>query len=94
MSIKDQGDSLTLAKGHSVFEFRSFYFSKTVELFKTKYHVQRRAAQRSRRHLTRESEVLGRYPVWPHTSFLLLLIQEGPLLVTGECMCTKYWLTA
>ena len=62
MSIKDQGDSLTLAKGHSVFEFGSFYFSKLVELFKTKYHVQRRAAQRSRRHLTRESEVLGSIP--------------------------------
>ena len=27
-------------------------------------------------------------------SFLLLLIQEGQLSVTGESMCTKYWLTA
>ena len=26
-------------------------------------------------------------------SFLLLLIQEGQLSVTGESMCTKYWLT-
>ena len=26
--------------------------------------------------------------------FLLLLIQEGQLSVTGESMCTKYWLTA
>ena len=25
-------------------------------------------------------------------SFLLLLIQEGQLSVTGESMCTKYWL--
>ena len=27
-------------------------------------------------------------------SFLLPLIQEGQLSVTGESMCTKYWLTA
>ena len=27
-------------------------------------------------------------------SFLLRLIQEGQLSVTGESMCTKYWLTA
>ena len=27
-------------------------------------------------------------------SFLLPLFQEGQLSVTGECMCTKYWLTA
>ena len=27
-------------------------------------------------------------------SFLLLLIQKGQLSVTGESMCTKYWLTA
>ena len=27
-------------------------------------------------------------------SFLLPLIQEGQLSVTGENMCTKYWLTA
>ena len=27
-------------------------------------------------------------------SFLFPLIQEGYLLVPGECMCTKYWLTA
>ena len=27
-------------------------------------------------------------------SFLLPLIQEGQLSVTGEGMCTKYWLTA
>ena len=27
-------------------------------------------------------------------SFLLLLIQEGQLSVTGESTCTKYWLTA
>ena len=34
-----------------------------------------------------------RYPVQPHNSFLLPLIQEGHLSVTGESMCTKYWLT-
>ena len=27
-------------------------------------------------------------------SFLLPLIQEGQLSVSGESMCTKYWLTA
>ena len=27
-------------------------------------------------------------------SFLLPLIQEGQLSVTGESMCTKYWLAA
>ena len=27
-------------------------------------------------------------------SFLLPLIQEGKLSVTGDSMCTKYWLTA
>ena len=27
-------------------------------------------------------------------SFLLSLVQEGQLSVTGERMCTKYWLTA
>ena len=26
-------------------------------------------------------------------SFLFLLFQEGQLSVTGESMCTKYWLT-
>ena len=30
-----------------------------------------------------------------HTfSFLLLLFQEGQLLVSGKSMCIKYWLTA
>ena len=44
-------------------------------------------------HLTRKSEVLG---LSGHIlSFLLPLIQEGQLSVTGESrMCTKYWLTA
>ena len=27
-------------------------------------------------------------------SFLLPLIQEGQLSVSGESMCTRYWLTA
>ena len=27
-------------------------------------------------------------------SFLLSLIQEGQMSVTGKSMCTKYWLTA
>ena len=44
-------------------------------------------------HLTRKSEVLGSIP-WHILSFLLPLIQVGHLSVTGESMCTKYWLTA
>ena len=46
-------------------------------------------------HLTHKSEVLGYDTPSGHLlSFLLLLIQEGQLSVTGESMCTKYWLTA
>ena len=37
-------------------------------------------------HLTRKSGNI--------LSFLLPLFQEGQLSVTGESMCTKYWLTA
>ena len=44
-------------------------------------------------HLTRKSEVLGLIPGLATLSFLLPLIQEGQLSVTGESMCTKYWLT-
>ena len=44
-------------------------------------------------HLTRKSGVLGSIPGLA-TSFLLPLIQEAQLSVTGESMCTKYWLTA
>ena len=46
-------------------------------------------------HLTHKSEVLGFDTRSSHIlSFLLPLIQEGQLSVTGESMCTKYWLTA
>ena len=39
--------SLTFAKGHSVFKLKSFFvFSKTVELFETKYHVKDFQAQK------------------------------------------------
>ena len=44
-------------------------------------------------HLARKSGVLGSIP--GHIlSFLRPLIKEGQLSVTGESMCTKYWLTA
>ena len=46
-------------------------------------------------HLTRKSEVLGSIPglaTYPVLLFLLPLIQEGQLSVTGENMCMKYWL--
>ena len=45
-------------------------------------------------HLTRKSDVLGSVRSGHILSFLLPLIQEGQLSVTGESMCTKYWLTA
>ena len=48
-------------------------------------------------HLTRKSGVLFiRFDTRPGNilSFLLPLFQEGQLSVTGESMCTKYWLTA
>ena len=47
-------------------------------------------------HLTRKSGVLGSIPGLSGNilSFLLPLFQEGQLSVTGESMCTKYWLTA
>ena len=40
-----------------------------------------------------KSEYLGSIPGLATLSFLLPLIQEGQLSVTGESMCTKYWLT-
>ena len=46
-------------------------------------------------HLTRKSGVLGFDTQSGNIlSFLLPLFQEGQLSVTGESMCTKYWLTA
>ena len=48
-------------------------------------------------HCTRHSSfaVLGvNAQAFPFGPFLLPLFQEGQLSVTGESMCTKYWLTA
>ena len=47
-------------------------------------------------HLTRKSGVLGSIPglATYFFSFLLPIFQEGQLSITGESMCTKYWLTA
>ena len=45
-------------------------------------------------HLVRKSEVLGSIPGLATLSFLLPLIQEGQLSVTGKSMCKKYWLIA
>ena len=39
MSVKVQGHSLTLAKGHLVFKLKTLFYSKTVGLLETKYHV-------------------------------------------------------
>ena len=43
--------------------------------------------------LTQEPEVPGLISGPATVSFLLPLIQEGHLSVTGESMCMKYWLT-
>ena len=41
------------------------------------------------------TQVIGEDSLSLHiVSFPLPLIQEGQLSVTGESMCTKYWLTA
>ena len=45
-------------------------------------------------HLNHKSEVLGSIPGLATYFLLLSLSQEGQLSVTGESICTKYWLTA
>ena len=45
-------------------------------------------------HLTRKSGVLGSIPGLAIYFRFFPLFQEGQLSVTGESMCTKYWLTA
>ena len=59
------------------------------------FHKPGRVAQSVAR-LTQEPEVPGSVLGPAYLSFLLPLIQEGQLLVTGEstCMCTKNGLTA
>ena len=57
-------------------------------------YIEHLDGQQSVGHLTRKSEVLVRYPVWPHTFVSPSADSRGQLSVTGESMCTKYWLTA
>ena len=46
-------------------------------------------------HLTCKSGVLGSIPgLATYFRFSFRFVQEGQLSVTGESMCTKYWLTA
>ena len=46
-------------------------------------------------HLTRKSEVLGSIPgLATYFRFAFRFFQEEQLSVTGESVCTKYWLTA
>ena len=48
-----------------------------------------------RRAVDMATDSSARSPGFSHKlSYLLPLIQEGQLSVTGESMCTKYWLTA
>ena len=58
------------------------------------YHFQPGRVAQSEGHLTHKSGLLGLIPSGNILSFLLPLFQEGQLSVTGESMCTKYWLTA
>ena len=50
--------------------------------------------------ISRHSKIIqfnsGGFDTWSGNilSFLLPLFQEGQVSVTGESMCTKYWLTA
>ena len=43
-------------------------------------------------HLTRKSGVLGSIPGL--ATYFRFSFKEGQLSVTGESMCTEYWLTA
>ena len=45
-------------------------------------------------HLTRKSGVLGSIPGLATYFRFSFRFHEGQLSVTGESMCTKYWLTA
>ena len=46
-------------------------------------------------HLSRKSGVLGSiHGLATYFRFSFRFLQEGQLSVTGESMCTKYWLTA
>ena len=46
-------------------------------------------------HMTPKSGVLGSIPcLATYFRFSFRFFQEGQLSVTGEGMCTKYWLTA
>ena len=67
--------------------FEEFYFCCCSKLFMG------RIAQ-SVGHLTRKSGPGFDTRSGNILSFLLPLFQEGQLSVTGESMCTKYWLTA
>ena len=72
-------------------------FSIATWLYGDFLHHSRAAGPRSAIGRTPDSQVMG-----PEIdtrsgnilSFLLPLFQEGQLSVTGESMCTKYWLTA
>ena len=74
-----------------------YYLSTTIErptYLSTLTSSQGRVAQ-SVGHPTHKSGVLGSIPgLATYFLFLLPLFQEGQLSVTGESMCTKYWLTA
>ena len=75
----------------------SSFLKQMQSTFQIPFHNKRhpgRVAQ-SVGHLTHKSGVLGSIPGSGNIlSFLLPLFQEGQLSVTGESMCTKYWLTA
>ena len=71
------------------------YFYHLIHLFIVLFNPRPGRVAQSVGHLTRKTGVLGSKPLSGNIlSFLLPLFQEGQLSVTGESMCTKYWLTA
>ena len=75
-------------KSGKLFPFVNLKLYRYTLSFQTCNCLPDRLAQ-SAGHLTRKSEVLDSIPDLA-LSFLLPLIQEGQLSVTGESMCTKY----
>ena len=71
-------------------------FEHNQHLYKTLLFIIKTAWPRSAVSSTSDSKARGLgFDTWSGhiLSFLLLLIQEGRLSVTGKMICTKYWLT-
>ena len=77
-------------------QFSTFFNMKQYQLLIViSMHVEPGRVAQSVGHLTRNSGVLGSIPgLATYFRFSFRIFQEGQLSVTGESMCTKYWLTA